>query len=166
MSKYQITRACGHEETIQIVGPTKDRDRKVAFEESKLCYDCWKARQAEERAAEAAKAAVEAQTSGLPTLTGSEKQIAWAETIRKSHHDSLMAAAAHAITPGIKALFDEEIQRYMAETSAHAWIERRTTTPDGRWLGKQLLAREMTEPEVAKAISVAAVAARLARASK
>jgi hypothetical protein len=96
-------------------------------------------------------------------LTGTEKQIAWAETIRKAHYDSLTAAAVNAITQAIKALFDEEIQRYMAETSAHVWIERRTDTPDARWLGRQLQARMLTEPKVADAISVAAVAARIKR---
>lgn len=163
MAKYQITRACGHTESVQIAGKTSDRDRQVAHEESRLCYACYQAQKAAERAAESAKAAAEAATSGFLALTGTEKQIAWAETIRKAHHDSLTAAAANAITPAIKDLFDEEIQRYMAETSAHAWIERRNETRDARWLASQLQARMMTEPKVADAISVAAVAARIKR---
>lgn len=173
MSKFQITRACGHDEWVQIYGPNKDRDWKAQAESRRLCRDCYEAELKAKRAAEAvarieaAKAAAdEAEAGNLPTLTGSEKQITWAETIRKTHHDSLVAAAARAITPGIKALFDEEIGRYMAESSAHAWIERRHETPDARWLGKQLQARLPTEPAVAEAFSAAAIARRLMDANK
>jgi len=82
MSKYTITRKCGHEEVINIVGKVSERDRKAEWEEGRLCYDCWKAEQAAERAAESNAAAEEAKAEGLPRLEGSEKQIAWAETIR------------------------------------------------------------------------------------
>lgn len=50
MAKYTINYACGHgsyEE--QLVGPTKDRERRIAWLESnKVCKDCW-IRQEKER---------------------------------------------------------------------------------------------------------------------
>lgn len=63
---------CGHiGERLQMYGPYKDRERRLAAMERYPCPDCLK------RAAdEAAKAA------GLPPLTGTPKQIAWASDLR------------------------------------------------------------------------------------
>lgn len=47
------------------------------------CTDCYKARRQRERDEERARAAAEAQEMGWPELTGSEKQIAWANTLRE-----------------------------------------------------------------------------------
>lgn len=58
----------------------KNAARKAEWAESQgfVCSDC----QAKERALENAKAAEANQAKGLPALTGTEKQIAWAEKIR------------------------------------------------------------------------------------
>jgi len=173
MSKHLITRSCGHQEWVQIYGPTKDREWKAQAESKRVCRECYEKelkakREAEAIArAEAAKiAAKEAQAGNLPALSGSEKQVAWAETIRKEHHDALISAAARAIIPQIKELFDDEIGKYMAESSAHNWIERRHTTPDAIWLGKQLQARMLTDAKVADAFAAAGVARKLMNANK
>lgn len=47
------------------------------------CTDCYKARKAAEREAENAAAADAAKAQNFPELTGSAKQIAWANTIRQ-----------------------------------------------------------------------------------
>ena len=47
------------------------------------CTDCYKARRSRERDENHARAAAEAQEMGWPVLTGSEKQIAWANTLRE-----------------------------------------------------------------------------------
>lgn len=82
MAKYTIKRSCGHTETIQIYGKVSERDGKAAWEEGKLCYECYKAAQVAKHAAENQSAAQAAETAGLPALSGSEKQVSWAQTIR------------------------------------------------------------------------------------
>lgn len=52
------------------------------------CPDCYKARQAAQREAEAQKCE---EALDLPSLTGTEKQIAWARRIRKEAIDSALA---------------------------------------------------------------------------
>ena len=71
---WQIpTHTCGHDgERYQAYGPGAGRERELARIESHPCPDCLK------------KAADEAaQKAGLPMLSGSPKQIAWATEIRE-----------------------------------------------------------------------------------
>ena len=77
MSIYKITHSCGHTVEHQIYGTNVhgEREKKAAWLESRLCYDCYKQ-------AEAEKAAKASEDANLPELTGSEKQIAWATDIR------------------------------------------------------------------------------------
>ena len=63
---------------MQIYGPVKDRDWKEKKEFSKLCPECWKKKLAEENQ----KAVETAKEMGLPELKGTEKQVAWANSIR------------------------------------------------------------------------------------
>lgn len=128
MSKYQIERKCGHIEEMQIYGATKDRDRRAEWESGKLCYECYKAEQARKRAEESAAASTAAQADGLPALAGSEKQIAWAESIRRALVDGVekILAGYEAKEPEKVAMFRAEFRAVeLAETSAHIWIEKR-----------------------------------------
>lgn len=78
MAKYTITHSCGHTETVALFGKSKDRDWQIEKLEGKICQECWHDQQIE-----ADKIAAEQNAaSGLPELTGSEKQILWAEKIR------------------------------------------------------------------------------------
>jgi len=83
MAKYTVKYACGHEDTIQLYGSHKDREWRLAREEEKLCPDCYRKKVEEERKKQNEEAAKANQEAGLPALVGTEKQIAWAETIRK-----------------------------------------------------------------------------------
>ena len=49
--KYTVTRACGHEETVELYGPNKERESKIKWLESTVCTACYRA----EQDAEAAK---------------------------------------------------------------------------------------------------------------
>ena len=98
MSKYTITHACGHEETVQLYGPTKDRDRKAAWMEEQDCPEC----RAKARA-EAAKA------KGL--TEGTDKQIAWAADLIEAVkiddgdlQDALLPVATAEVRAKIAAL--------------------------------------------------------------
>jgi hypothetical protein len=78
MAKYQITHACGHSATLQLFGKSSDRKWRIEKAEQDICSDCWK-----EKQIEADKQAAEQNAAiGLPALTGTEKQILWAEKIR------------------------------------------------------------------------------------
>lgn len=83
MAKYNVTYACGHEGVVNIVGPYKNREWKRQREENKMCPDCWRKRIEEERARENEEAAKKAAEMELPELTGTPKQVAWANTLRQ-----------------------------------------------------------------------------------
>lgn len=74
MAKYNITHKCGHIEVVNLYGSNEERERRIAYLESQECPECRK-RAEQERAMSLA--------SELPALEGSEKQIAWAMTIRQ-----------------------------------------------------------------------------------
>lgn len=83
MAKYDVTYSCGHTVTIQLYGKIKDREWKLKNEETKLCPDCWEKYLEEQRAKENAEAAAANKEAGLPELEGTERQVSWAESIRK-----------------------------------------------------------------------------------
>lgn len=130
MAWYDVTYACGHSGSIQLYGKIKDREWKRANEETKLCPECWKKRQEEERAKKNAEAAEVNKAAGLPQLEGAEKQIAWAETIRKSMIEHIEEYYISQITDEAKAEYPEEYERIMKgfealklHTDASWWID-------------------------------------------
>ena len=49
--KYTVNFSCGHEEVRDLVGPTKERMRKIKYwEERGVCSSCWREMQDEENA--------------------------------------------------------------------------------------------------------------------
>ncbi len=116
--KYEITRTCGHIETIEVFGTNVhgERDRKVAYEESRCCRECYLAAKAAE-AAEASK--------GLPELTGSEKQVAWAMSIRVEMLNGLKDLEARFAG---QADFDAAMDALRNKTEAKFWIDNRSLT--------------------------------------
>ena len=73
MAQYTINHTCGHSAVHRLFGKHVDRERTIKYREQDVCPDCYKAQQA---------AKIDAASVGLPELTGSEKQIAWARKIR------------------------------------------------------------------------------------
>lgn len=161
MSQYTIVRRCGHTETIQIYGKVADRQGKADWEATRLCAECYKAEQAAQRAAENAAAAESAQAAGLPALAGSEKQIAWAESIRKVAADGVadfrtriigamerakaegrtLPATAEAAKVAAEAIFAE----LLANAEAKYWIDNRQALGEkyafGQWMDRAIRAR-------------------------
>ena len=74
--KVTITHTCGHTHTYNLYGKYTERDRKEQWLAEQVCPEC-------RRAAELADADANAEAAGRPELTGSEKQIDWAKTIRE-----------------------------------------------------------------------------------
>lgn len=95
------------------------------------CYDCKASRARAARDAENAVAAAEAAEKGLPNLTGSEKQIAWANTVRSgilnlvgnyySTGNGRKLPAASACLEGITSIL-------LSHTSAGWWIDNRSAS--------------------------------------
>jgi hypothetical protein len=126
MAKWEITRSCGHVETVQIGGKVAARDEVAEYEATKSCYACYKAEQDEKRAAANAKAAAENKETGLPTLTGSEKQIAWAESIRSAAAKEIGELVATA-KPEMAAVVNQAAEGILSATESKWWIDHRTS---------------------------------------
>lgn len=122
--KYSVTYACGHTKTVQLYGKNSERERKIAWMETIICPDCYKAKLEAEREAENEKSKEAAVQRGLCELSGSPKQIAWANTIREKWFTAAEEEmdTAH---PDAKAIFSYAGQ--IAE--ARWWIDRREKDP-------------------------------------
>jgi len=124
MAQYDITYQCGHTITEQLYGKHTERQRRIEAAQYRLCPDCYRAQQL----AKATEANAE-----LPALTGSEKQISWAEQIRAEIIGELIelenvVAASDATGPDVEA---KKLQiaaaaaTLRANTSATYWIDNR-----------------------------------------
>lgn len=136
MSKYQITHSCGCTVTHNIVGTNVngERERKAAWLADRACTECYRKEQ-QTKAAESNK--------DLPTLTGSDKQIAWAEQIRAQAAKSLCAvkehvAANHDKDPANADKLLATIDSTLAQTESRYWIDNRANAFDARWVISQI----------------------------
>lgn len=138
MAKYDVTYTCGHTGVIQLIGPHSQREWKLERENGRLCPDCYADDLRVKRETENAKAAAIAREQELPALTGTAKQIAWAETIRQSFIARL--TDTQRLTKDKKFIerskrFNESVPNddkmsnvfdyVYAQTSAHWWIDNR-----------------------------------------
>lgn len=122
MSRALFTcRACGDTDWIA--------EDKVRYAErtGRLCGRCYAAQRATDRQAAAEAAARQNHELGLPALGGSERQIAWAETIRaeklKQINDLIdrVMARNNALPPAVEAA----ISQVRAVATAAWWIDNR-----------------------------------------
>ena len=126
MARYTIRRSCGHEDEVQIYGPNTRGQRE------------WRARKLGEQPCDACRqaahdtvnqrAAEMADTAGWPALTGTERQVPWAQTIRA---DQIAAAVddingnpriTDAVRGDVIKLITEILLR---QTSAAWWLDNR-----------------------------------------
>ncbi len=80
--EQRIIHACGHEQGHFLTGYGSQQERKAKWLKTTSCRDCFVA---EKRAGEAAVAALSSAAIShldLPPLTGTDRQINWASTIR------------------------------------------------------------------------------------
>lgn len=130
MAKHTIVRTCGHTEIVTIRGSKKRLNLKLGRERARTCRPCYVESQRVQ-----AEAAAEA--DGLPPLTGTPKQTAWAITLR---HKALSDAEAYLdhlleneVRPKASArnteLFEANKERVLeplrAQEEAAWWIDRR-----------------------------------------
>lgn len=132
--------SCGHEMEINVFGTQAERVRRIRwYEDRGVCPSCYAQNVAEQN--EKAKS-----EHSLPDLTGSEKQIAWAERIRTSFAKiaenrekeiKTMCENSLAANPDsrsdcelLQRLFSDFCAEFFGETSASKWIDRRDDATD------------------------------------
>lgn len=113
--KYDVTYSCGHEGVVNLFGKRKDREYRLEYIQKGLCPDCWRAQKLNE-------AAEVEEREHLPELSGSEKQIAWARSIRKKLLDELehLLNKGHVKTERAEVLIEYGFSR---KTEAKWWID-------------------------------------------
>ena len=121
MAWAEIRHTCGHVVRIQQYGKMQDRSRERERLSSRPCLEC-------ARASELDKACAEASAAGLPGLAGSDKQVAWAQTIRATRMREI--AALPAPTPRDLAwvgypAYLAALDAIRLEAQAKYWIDTR-----------------------------------------
>lgn len=126
--KMEIAYSCGHTDVVQVYGKASEREYKLARMAESVCPDCKAARA--KIAAE--KSAEQADADGLPRLVGSDKQIAWADDIRRkfiADTDELRGQLSKAATENPELYRDRfdawnaAVDRIKAQTKAAWWID-------------------------------------------
>ena len=129
MAYYDVKHCCGHTECVQLYGPTKNREWRIHQMEQELCSECWAAELAR-RNAENAKKAREME---LPPLQGTEKQVAWAETLRMefiAEYERDYANRPMRVDPMLENCSnDEYAEAALKESRASWWIDHK----DSMW---------------------------------
>ena len=126
MAKEMITQKCGCEKEFNLVGKMADRERKAAWLKQQVCGKC---------KIEANLAELPASSVALVELTGSEKQIAWATTIRAKQIAILegirervqgnKGKASEADFDALMGGLQSVITKYAGVTSSRQWIDMR-----------------------------------------
>lgn len=138
MAKAEITctcPVCGAKHTWSVICHNRREadnwEQYHADDTDRLCPACYAkqqaAKRAEAREAENKAAAETAGALGLPALSGSEKQVAWATTIRQKALDAALSAAAGCDTSALNGEGCAFVGAVMARMSTEArwWIDHR-----------------------------------------
>lgn len=122
MAVHKVTHCCGHTVFHNLFGKFEDREKRAEWLEDQLCPDCWKKQRQEKIDAENSKFAAANAEAGLPPLTGTPKQIAWAETIRADMVNKMDAAKARYPEMQKQILANpEKFQKTIAEITARGF---------------------------------------------
>lgn len=136
--KMSITRSCGHSTEEQLYGSHQERSRREAWLREQPCLSC-------QREAGHEMAREQAAATGLPTLDGTPKQVAWAMTIRAGKLTDLNTAITREEELGNRAVAAGQVDQAQVDNklallvtirdeiatqaSASWWIEQRNATP-------------------------------------
>jgi len=122
MAKYQVTHSCGHTQTVQLFGHHTERDKKIEWFERTLCPDCYRAQKETECQQENDRALDLVGKIGFTPLTGSDKQVVWATSIRQKAYETIIARNI-IVDAGIACKI------LNLEASAKWWIDNRSGEP-------------------------------------
>ena len=121
MAHYDVGYACGHTQEVELFGKTSARYEKIEYLERGLCPDCYREKKQEEREQENARAAKLAKSLGFSQLEGSEKQVAWATTIRQKIYENICKSDTEHPVYGYSLV----AEALSLELSAKWWIDNR-----------------------------------------
>lgn len=129
MAQYGVTHSCGHTEDVALFGPHRERERKMDWMRSRPCTDC----AADSHMTANQQAAAANSAEGLPSLAGTDKQISWAESIRREKMAELTAVVTSihtaASNPDVNTMdvarLLEAANAVRAQSSAAWWIDHR-----------------------------------------
>ncbi len=142
MAKYEVQHSCGHTETISLFGKTADRERKIEWlEREGLCSECYKEMLEKKRNEE--REAAQKRAEELPELQGTEKQIAWAITLRDKVMQELDTVNVDA----------DEREFLVNQTDVRYWIDTRHQNINERldFVDAEIEMREIENSPEAKA---------------
>lgn len=127
MAKYHIDHSCGHTETHQLYGKHTGREIEEKRLATKQCTACAELAKVAYRAKQAASETAASNDLQLPALIGSDKQIAWAQSIRLK----IVTETATLL----KQLAGTELgyqafERLKLRVDAKFWIDNRYESPE------------------------------------
>jgi len=139
LAKYDVKFSCGHTEFIQLVGKIRERERRIEWLENHgLCSECFEVERRRRFEEESRKAAEEAKEYGLPELTGTEKQVAWANTIRQEWIEKVESEIRTWITDDesrdeeVRGALKRVVEEHLINTvDARWWIDNRNASVYG-----------------------------------
>ena len=137
--EQRIIHDCGHEQGHYLTGFDSQQERKVKWLKTTTCRDCFVAEKRAEEAAAAALSSAAISHLDLPLLTGTDRQISWASTIRTKR----LAALTNPNS-------DADCYTCLQVTDAKWWIDRRDLTD------VDLMAAAAQAPDVQSATAVTA----------
>ena len=111
--KYTVRFSCGHVEAKVLFGKGADRDRTIQhWQDHGVCTDCY-------RQAQVSQEQKSSSEMGLPTLTGSEKQVTWATKLRL---EMISERQQDILALGIRASNEKGIRARLAEIGKDALL--------------------------------------------
>lgn len=138
--QYDVDFHCGHTATVNLVGPHKDRERRIEYyEQSGVCPDCYKKQKDAERKREYDRIRAIEKDYETPDLSGSDKQVAWANKIRFGFIEDFQRVIDRSnniklsLRPDQIEKFEKEFEGLLqsfsriinGETGARYWIDNR-----------------------------------------
>ncbi|MBJ6123750.1 hypothetical protein [Sphingomonas mollis] len=115
--EQRITHACGHEQAHYLTGFASQQDHKARWLTTTKCRSCFITEKKTALADAASRDGAAIAHLDLPPLTGSERQVAWATTVRASRLAALVAEPDAGNTDAFHAC--------RAITDAKWWIDHR-----------------------------------------
>jgi hypothetical protein len=115
--EQRIIHACGHEQAHHLTGFDSQQERKARWLKTTTCRNCFVAEKRAEEAAAAALSSAAISHLDLPLLTGTDRQVSWASTIRTKRLAALTNPNSDAGCSACLQIID-----------AKWWIDRRDLT--------------------------------------
>jgi hypothetical protein len=106
--EQRIIHACGHEKAHHLTGYDSQQERKARWLKTTTCRDCFVAEKRAEEAATAVLSSAAVAHLHLPLLTGTDRQISWASTIRSKRLAEITALCGVADNHACLQMADAE----------------------------------------------------------